>query len=70
VALFDEAYDAYQRAVKFNEALGPDVWIRLGDIRLKRNERDDAIKCWEHALQLDPANQTARNNVKAARAAT
>ena len=70
VALFDEAYDAYQRAVKFNEALGPDVWIRLGNIRLKRNERDDAIKCWEHALQLDPANQTARNNIKAARAAT
>lgn len=70
VALFDEAYDAYQRAVKFNEALGPDVWIRLGNIRLKRNERDDAIKCWEHALQLDPANQTARNNIKAARAVT
>ena len=70
VALFDEAYEAYQRAVKFNEALGPDVWIRLGNIRLKRNERDDAIKCWEHALQLDPANQTARNNIKAARAVT
>src|ERR1035437_312966 len=70
VALFDEAYDAYQRAVKFNEALGPDVWIRLGNIRLKRNERDDAIKCWEHALQLDPANQTARNNINAARAVT
>ena len=70
VALFDEAYDAYQRAVKFNEALGPDVWIRLGNIRLKRNERDDAIKCWEHALQLDPAHQTARNNIKAARAVT
>ena len=70
VALFDEAYDAYQRAVKFNEALGPDVWIKLGNIRLKRNERDDAIKCWEHALQLDPAHQTARNNIKAARAVT
>jgi tetratricopeptide (TPR) repeat protein len=70
VALFDEAYDAYQRAVKFNESLGPDVWIKLGNIRLKRNERDDAIKCWEHALQLDPAHQTARNNIKAARAVT
>jgi len=70
VALFDEAYDAYQRAVKFNDTLGPDVWLKLGNIRLKRNERDDAIKCWEHALQLDPANQTARKNIEAARAAT
>jgi tetratricopeptide (TPR) repeat protein len=70
VALFDEAYEAYQRAVKFNDTLGPDVWLKLGNIRLKRNERDDAIKCWEHALQLDPANQTARKNIEAARAAT
>jgi tetratricopeptide (TPR) repeat protein len=70
VALFDEAYEAYQRAVKFNEALGPDVWLKLGNIRLKRNERDDAIKCWEHALQLDPAHQTARKNIEAARAVT
>jgi tetratricopeptide (TPR) repeat protein len=68
VALFDEAYDAYQRAVKFNEALGPDVWLKLGNIRLKRNEREDAIKCWERALEVDPSNQTARKNIEAARA--
>jgi tetratricopeptide (TPR) repeat protein len=67
---FDEAYDAYQRAVKFNEELGPDVWLKLGNIRLKRNERDDAIKCWEHALKLSPANSTARKNIEAARAAS
>ena len=70
VALFDEAYDAYQRAVKFNETLGPDVWLKLGNIRLKRNERDDAIKCWEHSLKLDPQNTTARKNIEAARAAS
>jgi tetratricopeptide (TPR) repeat protein len=70
VGLFDEAYDAYQRAVKFNDVLGPDVWLKLGNIRLKRNERDAAVKCWEHALQLDPANQTARMNIEAAQAAS
>jgi len=69
VAMFDEAFDAYQRAVKFNDALGPDVWNKLGNIRLKRNEREDAIKCWGRALQLDPANQTARKNIEAAQAA-
>ncbi|HXD22562.1 MAG TPA: tetratricopeptide repeat protein, partial [Gemmatimonadaceae bacterium] len=69
VGEFDEAYDAYQRAVKFNDALGGDVWLKLGNIRLRRNERDDAIKCWQRSLQLDPENQTARRNVEAARAA-
>ncbi len=70
VGLFDEAYDAYQRAVKFNDTLGPDVWLKLGNIRLKRHEPDEAIKCWEHALQLDPANQIARKNIEAAQAAS
>jgi tetratricopeptide (TPR) repeat protein len=70
VGMFDEAFDAYQRAVKFNDMLGPDVWLKLGNIRLKRNERDDAVRCWERALQLDPGNQTARKNIEAARAAS
>jgi tetratricopeptide (TPR) repeat protein len=70
VGAFDEAYDAYQRAVKFNEALGPDMWIKLGNIRLKRGERDEAVRCWEHALLLDPGNQAAQTNVEAAQAAS
>jgi tetratricopeptide (TPR) repeat protein len=67
--LFDEAFDAYQRAVRFNDALGPDVWLRLGNIRLRRNEPAGAITCWEHALHLDPAHQTARRNIEAVRTA-
>jgi len=70
VGMFDEAYDAYLRAVKFNDTLGPDVWIKLGNIRLKRHEPDEAIKCWSHALTLDPGNQTARKNIEAAQAAS
>ena len=66
VGLYDEAYDAYSRAVKFNETLGPDVWIKLGNIRLRRGESDEAVKCWEHALLLDPGNTTARKNIEAA----
>ena len=69
VRLFDEAFEAYQRAVRFNDALGPDVWLKLGNIRLKRNELADAIKCWERALRLDPSNQTARRNIEGAGAA-
>ena len=62
---FDEASDAYQRAVKFDEALGADVWLRLGNIKLKRHERVEAVKCWEKALALDPENSVIRHNIEA-----
>ncbi|MFI5310483.1 MAG: DUF4388 domain-containing protein [Gemmatimonadales bacterium] len=65
---FDDAYDAFQRAVKYNETLGADVWLKLGNIKLKRNEREDAVKCWERALALDPGNATVRQNIEAAQA--
>ncbi len=65
----DDAYDAYQRAVKYNETLGADVWLKLGSIKLKRNEREDALKCFERALALDPGNATIRQSIEAAKAA-
>ena len=64
----DEAFDSYQRAVKCDEKLGADVWLRLGNIRLKRNERAEAVSCWERALALDPGRQVIRQNLEAARA--
>lgn len=66
---FDEAFDAYQRAVKANEALGGDVWLKLGNIRLRRRERDEAIRCWQKALEVDPGNPIARQNIDAAKSA-
>ncbi len=65
---YDEAFDAYQRAVKFNEKLGPDVWFKLGNIRLKRREQSDAVQCWERALAIDPSNTIVRQNLEAAKA--
>ena len=64
---FDEAFDAYSRAVKFNEGLGADVWLKLGNIRLRRRERDEAIRCWEKALTIDPGNPIVKQNLEAAR---
>ncbi len=66
---FDEAYDAYRRAVKYNETLGSDVWLKLGNILLRRRERDEAIACWEKALAIDPGNPIVRQNLDAARGA-
>ncbi|NUR20560.1 MAG: tetratricopeptide repeat protein, partial [Gemmatimonadaceae bacterium] len=64
-AQYDEALDAYSRAVKLNPALGDDVYMKLGNIRYKRQERDEAVKCWERALELDPENQIVRTNLDA-----
>ncbi|HEX2718456.1 MAG TPA: DUF4388 domain-containing protein [Gemmatimonadaceae bacterium] len=66
-AQYEEALDAYQRAIKINPALGDDVYMKLGNIRYKRQERDEALKCWERALELDPENQIVRTNLDAVR---
>ena len=64
---FDDAFEAYQRAVKFNDVLGPDMWQKLGNIKLRRRERDDAIRFWERSLALDPDNPIVRQNIEAAK---
>ncbi len=66
----DDALEAYQRAVKFNEHLGADVWRKLGNIRLKRSERDEAIRCWEAALAIDPGDARLQANLETVRAQT
>ena len=64
---YDDALDAYQRAVKLNPSLGEDVYLKLGNIRYKRQEREEAVKCWERALELDPENAIIRTNLEAVR---
>lgn len=62
---YDEAFDAYERAVRADPDLGHDVYVKLGNIRLQRQERDAAVKCWQRALELDPSNSTARSSLEA-----
>ena len=66
-ARYDDALEAYQRAVKINPQLGDDVWLKLGNIRFKRQERAEAVRCWEQALALDPSNAIVRTNLDAVR---
>ena len=66
-ARLDEAFESYQRAVKYDEKLGADVWLKLGNIHLKRLRRADAVTCWERALALDPESQVIRHNLEAVR---
>jgi tetratricopeptide (TPR) repeat protein len=61
----DEAHDAYQRAVTIDETLGPDVWIKLGEIAESRHQHADARRCWERALTLDPGSPAALQRIAA-----
>ena len=62
---YDDAFDAFERAVRAYPDLGADVYLKLGNIRLRRAEREEAVKCWQRVLELDPANTLARSNLEA-----
>src|SRR5439155_4712584 len=49
---FDEALAAFERAVNAEPNLGDDVYVKLGNIRLKRQQKDEAAKAWQRALDL------------------
>ena len=66
-ARYDDAMEYYLRAIKLNADLGDDVYMKLGNIRFKRQEREQAVQCWEHALALDPTNAIVRTNLDAVR---
>jgi tetratricopeptide (TPR) repeat protein len=63
----DEAAEAYQRAIKLNPAHGDDVYLKLGNIRFKWQQKDQAIAYWERALALNPNNEAVRANLELAR---
>lgn len=66
---YDDAFEAFQRAVRADPALGPDVWLKLGNLRFRREDPAEAERCWERALELDPGNAIVRNNLEAVRRA-
>jgi tetratricopeptide (TPR) repeat protein len=64
---YDDALESYLRATKVHPELGSDVYLKLGNIRLRRRERDEAVRCWERALELDPDNAIVRTNLESVR---
>lgn len=63
----EAALEAYLRAVKHHETLGPEVWARIGGLRAANGEPVEAEAAWERALQLDPTHAEARARLAAAR---
>jgi tetratricopeptide (TPR) repeat protein len=64
---FEDALAAYQRAVKADPDLGDDVYLKLGNIKFRQHQKDEAIKLWELALAIDPSNAIVRTNLDAVR---
>jgi tetratricopeptide (TPR) repeat protein len=70
VARFDDAIEAYHRAVRLEPALGPDVYQKLGELRYQRGELAESQKCWERVLELDPGNRQAQASLGTLRRAS
>jgi tetratricopeptide (TPR) repeat protein len=63
---YDDALESYLRAVKHRPNLGADVYLKLGNLRYRRQEREEANRCWKRALELEPSNAIARTNLETA----
>src|SRR6266568_897236 len=60
---YDEAWDAYSRAIELAPDLGDDVYFKLGNIAYKRNDRDLATQLWRKALALNPKHELVKANL-------
>jgi tetratricopeptide (TPR) repeat protein len=54
----------YEKAVKLSPRLGDDVYLRLGTMAYKGNDRDVALLLWRRALDLNPHNEAVRANLE------
>ena len=60
---YDDAWEAYQQAVRLNVDLGDDTYFKLGNIAYKRLDHATASAMWQKTLQLNPRHQLARTNI-------
>ncbi len=60
---YDEAWEAYHRALKLKPDLGDDVYFKLGNIAYKQLDRARAAEFWGKTLELNPRHELARTNL-------
>lgn len=60
---YDDAWDAYQRAIELSPDLGDDVYFKLGNIAYKRSDRELAAQLWRRALALNPNHELVKSNL-------
>jgi tetratricopeptide (TPR) repeat protein len=54
----------YEKAVKLSPRLGDDVYLRLGTLAYKGNDRDMALLLWRRAFDLNPRNEAVKANLE------
>jgi len=54
----------YEKAVKLSPRLGDDVYLRLGTLAYKDNDRDMARLLWQRAADLNPHNEAVKANLE------
>jgi tetratricopeptide (TPR) repeat protein len=65
-----DAFEHYRRAMEADPDLGDDLYTRLAELYYRRNEREQAIRCWRRAVELNPANDAARSRLEVVTGAT
>jgi tetratricopeptide (TPR) repeat protein len=63
-ARYDDAWEAYHRAIELAPDLGEDAYFKLGNIAYKRNDRDQAVALWRRALELNPHHELVKANLE------
>jgi len=63
-ARYDDAWDAYERAVQLDPDLGEDVYFKLGNIAYRRMDHERAAAMWMKTLECNPEHQLARTNLE------
>ena len=61
---YEEARDAYERALRLAPALGDDLHFKLGNIAHRTRDAQKAREHWTRATELNPAHQLARANLE------
>lgn len=54
----------YEKTVKLSPRLGDDVYLRLGTLAYKGNDRDMARLLWQRAIDLNPHNEAVKANLE------
>ncbi len=62
---YDDAREAYERALKLSPDLGDDLYFKLGNIAYKHRDHDRARFCWQRAVELNSGHRLARANLDA-----
>src|SRR3989440_1159199 len=60
---YDEAWEAYSRAIELAPDLGDDVYFKLGNIAYQRNSRELAAQLWRKALEIKPKHELVKANL-------